>query len=604
MRIRTTALAWVATGALLASTIVGCSGEEPNFSGKGGSGAAGGVGGGGGSGGLGGGDVAVCGDEVIEGTEECDDGNDVQDDGCDNACRFNCIAGDDKRDKCDDANACNGKETCGADHACASGTALGEGDSCGTDLVCVNGGCVSASCGDGIVQTGEECDDANSTSGDGCENDCKLSCVSTDATRDCSTMGGDECGGAQACDDTAHICKGTPLADGTSCNAGAGTCKAGVCTALDCGNGVVDAGEDCEPPGTATCSATCQAIAVAVCGDGKLDSGEECDDANKKNLDGCDSSCKYENFMRMDSITINNVTAPSFCTVTTNQLGKAITNTAKNSLNDSLKAGVDAGTTNVLIQALGLDDPRGVADDSLKIGVTSGYLDPAHAGTWPATGNPMDWWFLLDKSTVDANGLPTGLLTPAAIAARALTAGPADVNVSLLLAGSPAVLQMRDAKASAQFDAATSKPPLPTQLAGGFVSAEALDANGAGRGLCGNITVESLARIPIPQSLTTGTTACSSSCSNSKKYTYCGEGNPVGPSCNSLLDSLVGGCKVSFLCISALNPTQPDVSGSGTKTLSVGGTYNKVQQATDGNTNAYSSWLSFHAKRAHATGTK
>jgi hypothetical protein len=197
-------------------------------------------------------------------------------------------------------------------------------------------------------------------------------------------------------------------------------------------------------------------------------------------------------------------------------------------------------------------------------------------------------------------------LTPAAIKARALTAGPSDVNLTLLLGGTPAVLQMRQATVLAQYDAATSKPPPPpSQLASGFVSAEAIDANGQ-RGLCGNITVESLAKIPIPESLTTGSGKCSASCGSSYAYTYCGEGNPVGASCNSLLDVIVGGCQVTpfLFCIAAIKPTQPDVSGSGDKALKVGGTYHKVTQTTVGNTNAYSSWLSFHAKRAHATGTK
>jgi cysteine-rich repeat protein len=60
-------------------------------------------------------------------------------------------------------------------------------ETCGPDLVdtsavtccgpCSNGSCQAASCGDGKVETGEECDDGNATPADGCENDCKQSKV-------------------------------------------------------------------------------------------------------------------------------------------------------------------------------------------------------------------------------------------------------------------------------------------------------------------------------------------------------------------------------------------------------------------------------------------
>jgi len=43
--------------------------------------------------------------------------------------------------------------------------------------VCKSGACQAAACGDGRIQSGEQCDDGNSTSLDGCENDCKKSRV-------------------------------------------------------------------------------------------------------------------------------------------------------------------------------------------------------------------------------------------------------------------------------------------------------------------------------------------------------------------------------------------------------------------------------------------
>ena len=53
------------------------------------------------------------------------------------------------------------------------------------------------------------------------------------------------------------------------------------CTPLsECGNGVVDPGETCDPPNGTTCSATCQS---GECGDGIVQVGEQCDPPNPAN---------------------------------------------------------------------------------------------------------------------------------------------------------------------------------------------------------------------------------------------------------------------------------------------------------------------------------
>ena len=54
---------------------------------------------------------------------------------------------------------------------------------------------------------------------------------------------------------------------------GTATCDSS-CHTITCGNGVVDANEECEPPGTATCTDQCR---TRWCGNGTLDPGEECD---------------------------------------------------------------------------------------------------------------------------------------------------------------------------------------------------------------------------------------------------------------------------------------------------------------------------------------
>jgi cysteine-rich repeat protein len=61
-----------------------------------------------------------------------------------------------------------------------------------------------------------------------------------------------------------------------------------------CGDGVVDAGEECDS--TEHCDATCHIIVTpeSYCGDGHLDDGEQCDDGNVVDGDGCSASCTTE----------------------------------------------------------------------------------------------------------------------------------------------------------------------------------------------------------------------------------------------------------------------------------------------------------------------
>ena len=90
------------------------------------------------------------------------------------------------------------------------------------------------SCGDGVVDPGEECDDGNDDESDGCRSTCRRP---------------------------------------------------------SCGDGIVDPGEECDEgrrDDSATCLSTCL---VRRCGDGRLDPGEECDDGNLDDHDACRSSC-------------------------------------------------------------------------------------------------------------------------------------------------------------------------------------------------------------------------------------------------------------------------------------------------------------------------
>lgn len=70
------------------------------------------------------------------------------------------------------------------------------------------------------------------------------------------------------------------------------------CNSGECGNGRVEAGEQCDDGNTASddgCSATCvnEGATPPRCGDGKVDIGEQCDDGNSNNEDNCQNNCRY-----------------------------------------------------------------------------------------------------------------------------------------------------------------------------------------------------------------------------------------------------------------------------------------------------------------------
>src|SRR5207247_2940095 len=107
---------------------------------------------------------------------------------------------------------------------------------------------------------------------------------STGATASCLAPAGD-CGNGvleagEQCDDG-----NTVAGDGCSPN-----CRLEVC-----GNHILDPGEQCDDGNTVSgdgCPATCQR--EPRCGDGVVDAGEQCDDGNTVSGDGCSASCQLE----------------------------------------------------------------------------------------------------------------------------------------------------------------------------------------------------------------------------------------------------------------------------------------------------------------------
>ncbi len=330
-----------------------------------------------------------------------------------------------------------------------------------------------------------------------------------------------------------------------------------------------------------------------VCGDGIIEGTEQCDDGNLFDLDGCDSHCNYEMVNRLTAFAISGAASPTGCMPTTNAIGtKVLTSAALGELNPPVKTDVTDATLNVFIDLLGLSasELAGTSNATgLTAGLLSGSLDPAK-GTWPTTGTPpLDWWFLASHSGV-SDGLPTAVL-PASITGGTLTAGPGTV-VFPLLGG---LVTMNETFVTATINAGADVPASPpATLATGITVLETMTAT-TGQGLCGNVTVASLAVIPIPEQLTTGAGKCTAD------YTYCGAGNPVTASCSSVLDLFVVGCKLVGGLITGTNATQPDVAASGTvKTLTATG--NKVPASqTTGDLDAYSLYATFATNRAHFT---
>ncbi len=209
--------------------------------------------------------TVLCGDGVVEGTEECDEGA-ANSDSTPDACRTDCrepFCGDgvsDSGEACDDgpSNSDVVPDACRSD--CREPT-------CGDGVVDVAGG-ERCDCGDDPADLPPGCGGINGADFGGCRADCRV-----------SYCGNSTLDGSEVCDDGNFV-----SGDG---------CSADCLSDETCGNGYVDtiAGEECDDGNTDPadqCQPDCR---FPRCGDGVLDAGEECDDANRNSGDGCQASC-------------------------------------------------------------------------------------------------------------------------------------------------------------------------------------------------------------------------------------------------------------------------------------------------------------------------
>ena len=171
-------------------------------------------------------------------------------------------------------------------------------------------------CGDGKIESPEQCDGGDTDAGDGCSSDCKLesgwSC--TGEPSKCKQT----CGDGKLDEADGEECDDGNVALGDGCNQGCQTEPGWACSNPDgpmmvsvcaetCGNSALDTGEECDDQNQVAddgCSDTCVIEAgwlcindplpsncFPECGDGVILTGEACDDGDTDGAAGCNEAC-------------------------------------------------------------------------------------------------------------------------------------------------------------------------------------------------------------------------------------------------------------------------------------------------------------------------
>lgn len=181
----------------------------------------------------------------------------------------------DTGEQCDDANTVNGDACTNSCRIATCGDGVmavweqcDDGNSIDSDA-CSNT-CRSPACGDGAVQNGEECDDGNPIGNDSCTNACKIP----------------RCG-----DQIVQLLLGEQCDDGNLLSTDSCT---NDCKMPTCGDGAIQVGEQCDDGNRLENDSCNNQCVMARCGDMvvQLPVGEECDDGNRVNTDGCSNLCK------------------------------------------------------------------------------------------------------------------------------------------------------------------------------------------------------------------------------------------------------------------------------------------------------------------------
>jgi len=357
-------------------------------------------------------------------------------------------------------------------------------------------------CGDSSLDPGEQCDDGNTVSGDGCSATCTREAYCGDGTMD----------PGEVCDDGNH-------------RSGDG-CRSDCASDETCGNGVRDivVGEQCDDGNIMSgdgCSADC--LALESCGDGTVDPGEQCDDGNLDRWDGCAPDCHLELSQVIQTLAFagrghgcdfSGDGAPD------NRLAVAL-GPVLPLLNDmGVQRGIDSGSVILLMSMLGLDDPSGANDDSLTVAWMQG-TDPDGDATNNFTGSAT---LAPAAGSFDVAGNPTTSFA-SSLMSRMLHGGPEDIEIPISF--------------------------LPLELKGSQISGTTRATGGElhdiqNGQLCGAIPVSTFAFLPNLLDMFSGMT--SPACDGSAAAT-------------SMADVMIGGTPRGSLV--SLRGTQPDVDVDG-----------------------------------------
>jgi cysteine-rich repeat protein len=303
---------------------------------------------------------------------------------------------------------------------------------------------------------------------------------------------------------------------------------------------------------------------AAICGNGVRESGEDCDDGNVTELDGCTSTCRFEQIHRANYFKMQFGTS-AFCPA--NRLGSAFASVVQGQLQTSIDNSVSDGSFSLLLASIGPHDLSGTNDPGFQLGVlTSSPLNPA--GSPPYNGaSDLDWWYAPAPASIDGSRHPLYTLN-ATIAAAVLNAGPGTIVLPPLVGpGSVRLsntrLTMMTNASSAPTISSGSTPPghlasenLDPALTS-YASASQTTTTGSGQ-LCGNVAAVSLAQTPIPASILT----------NCTQYT----------ASNSMLDLIVGGCTV--IIVQVIIPKQPDTDDPTVPPVGAGPPYTLTENAS------------------------
>ena len=197
---------------------------------------------------------------------------------------------------------CNNNGVCDQNENCECSDCDGEQDGCIDGFICIDGTCdipeAAEECGNGKLESKEECDDGNSTEGDGCSNTCMKEFCGDGIVQ---TAIGEQCDNGAVCShDPSISCRANIDCNRCMLIIGAKTKRCGrdpyatICESdIHCTD--VEKSNTClyytklDP----SCSSTC-IKSEPICGNGKLEAKEQCDDNNEDDEDGCSSMCTVE----------------------------------------------------------------------------------------------------------------------------------------------------------------------------------------------------------------------------------------------------------------------------------------------------------------------